>query len=408
MRSQPTRNSGRETRAAKRSAFQVSVSSRNADTSANAPHGPTCAHAVSRAGTSASSPKAPKSETHSHDASDHEGATPRASNTVRVARRTCASVTSGEGGGGGGGGDAGASGGGGGARAGVEGLGARAPARARAASTTPRDRDCGVCGATPRVLSRGLKLAPRIASFGAQQRARGDGGFRTENDERPRRWGPLSHRVARARVSRASDPDPRDARAVAAGRRPGRRSRPLARGSRASRPRFGSVRAFVDSPRRFNMSTLSRNPRVALEPSAEEFAAAERAAAHAAAAAEAAARASAAFDAAVHADAMASIAHHETSNGEKPAPTLAGAREPKVRRGARRPPRPPRPRLPSATRPRMRRRTRRAPIRAGTTRGFRPRRRMRSVVKRRPRIGPPTRRDATPTARIARPTTRTA
>ena len=76
------------------------------------------------------------------------------------------------------------------------------------------------------------------------------------------------------------------------------------------------------------MSTLSRNPRVALEPSAEEFAAAERAAAHAAAAAEAAARASAAFDAAVHADAMASIAHHETSNGEKPAPTLAGAREP--------------------------------------------------------------------------------
>ena len=76
------------------------------------------------------------------------------------------------------------------------------------------------------------------------------------------------------------------------------------------------------------MSTLSRNPRVAVEPSAEEFAAAERAAARAAAAAEAAARASAAFDAAVHADAMASIAHHETANGEKPAPTLAGAREP--------------------------------------------------------------------------------
>ena len=76
------------------------------------------------------------------------------------------------------------------------------------------------------------------------------------------------------------------------------------------------------------MSTLSRNPRVALEPSAEEFAAAERAAARAAAAAEAAARASAAFDAAVHADAMASNAHHETANGEKPAPTLAGAREP--------------------------------------------------------------------------------
>lgn len=76
------------------------------------------------------------------------------------------------------------------------------------------------------------------------------------------------------------------------------------------------------------MSTLSRNPRVAVEPSAEEFAAAERAAARAAAAAEAAARASAAFEAAVHADAVASNARLETASAEKPAPFLAGAREP--------------------------------------------------------------------------------
>ena len=147
MRSQPTRNSGRETRAAKRSAFQVSVSSRNADTSANAPHGPTCAHAVSRAGTSASSPKAPKSETHSHDASDHEGATPRASNTVRVARRTCASVTSGEGG------DAGASGGGG-ARAPTWRAWQRARRRERVQRRRLRATATAVCAARRRVCSR--------------------------------------------------------------------------------------------------------------------------------------------------------------------------------------------------------------------------------------------------------------
>jgi hypothetical protein len=88
---------------------------------------------------------------------------------------------------------------------------------------------------------------------------------------------------------------------------------------------LGSVRAFVDSPRRFIMSTLSRNPHVAVEPSAEALAAAERAAARAAAAAEAAARASAAFDAAVRADAVASNARLETANAEKPASTLEGA-----------------------------------------------------------------------------------
>ena len=88
---------------------------------------------------------------------------------------------------------------------------------------------------------------------------------------------------------------------------------------------MGSVRAFVDSPRRFIMSTLSRNPHVAVEPSAEALAAAERAAARAAAAAEAAARASAAFDAAVRADAVASNARLETANAEKPASTLEGA-----------------------------------------------------------------------------------
>ena len=280
---------------------------------------------------------------------------------------------------------------------------ARAPARARAASTTPRDRDCGVCGATPRVLSRGLKLAPRIASFGAQQRARGDGGFepKTTKDQGggvrchtaspARAYRALPTRPSRRSSCRGGSPSGSTVEATRARQSRSRRSVRSARSSTRrddfhGHPQPKPARRW--SPRLRSSPRQSARPRTPRPPPGG-------------------ARASAASTP-PSADAMASIAHHETANGEKPAPTLAGAREPLKGAAAAPPPRPPLPRLPSATRPRMRRRTRRAPIRAGTTRGFRPRRRMRSVVKRRPRIGPPTRRDATPTARIARPTTRTA